>query len=100
MEGNEDVLGEGLRKSTGNEGRAAREARVETGRAVEVVPILGFRLLPSLSLLSEVEQKTESNARGVVAPLDLDTFRSVPGTCSEAFLRPLSTGVALEVVAE
>lgn len=48
---------------------------------------------PSLSLLSEVEQKTESWARGVIAPLDLDSLSPL-GARSEA----PRIGVALVVV--
>jgi len=88
--------------STGSDGRADRDARVVVGRAVDPVPILDLEsLIPStsLSLLSDVEQKTESSARGVVAPLDLDRPPLPDGTRSDGFLRPVKTGVVLDVVA-
>jgi hypothetical protein len=87
--------------SAGSDGRAARDALVALGRAVDPVPILFFkpRPTPSLSLLSDVEQNTESRASGVVAPLDLDRHPLPDGTRSDGFRRPAMTGVVLEVVA-
>jgi hypothetical protein len=87
--------------SAGSDGRAALEARVALGRAVDPVPVLDFRPrpTPSLSLLSDVEQKTESRARGVVAPLDLDRPTLPDGIRSDGFRRPAKTGVVFEVVA-
>lgn len=87
--------------SAGSEGRAALETRAALGRAVDPVPILVFnpRPTPSLSLLSDVEQNTESRASGVVAPLDLDRPPLPDGTLSDGFLIPAKTGVVLEVVA-
>lgn len=87
--------------SAGSDGLAARDARVADGRAVDPVPILDFkpRPAPSLSLLSDVEQKTESRARGVVAPLDLERPPLPDGTRKDGFLIPARTGVVLDVVA-
>ena len=100
---NEGVAGdfEDRWNSAGSDGRAAREALLVPGRAVDPVPILDLRPrpTPSLSLLSDVEQKTESRARGVVAPLDLDKPPLPLGTRSDGFLRPAMTGVVLVVVA-
>jgi hypothetical protein len=68
---------------------------------VDPVPILDFRPRPtaSLSLLSDVEQKTESRARGVVAPLDLDRPPLPDGIRSDGLFKPAKTGVVFEVVA-
>jgi hypothetical protein len=99
LAGNDGLGGLGALNSAGSEGRADRDARVADGRAVEPVPILGFRPTPSLSLLSDVEQKTESSARGVVAPLDLDKPPLPDRTRSDGFLRPVMTGVVFVVVA-
>jgi hypothetical protein len=69
---------------------------------VDPVPILDLESLTpstSLSLLSDVEQKTESSARGVQVPLDLERPPLPDGTRSDGFLRPVKTGVVLEVVA-
>jgi hypothetical protein len=88
--------------STGSDGRADRDGRVVAGRAVDPVPILDLGSLTpstSLSLLSDVEQKTESSARGVQVPLDLERPPLPDGTRSDGFLRPVKTGVVLEVVA-
>lgn len=90
-----------LLNSTGRDGRPERDVRLAAaGRAVDVVALsrsLLRRPVPSLSLLSEVEQKTESLARGVTAPLDFDNF-SVLGICNDDFLVAPKRGVVLAVL--
>ena len=84
----------------GRDGRAERDARVlEVGLAVVAVVALSrsFRFpVPSLSLLSDVEQKTESMTSGVLAPVDLDSF-SPAGTARDDLGVELRNGVFVVV---
>lgn len=88
--------------SIGREGRAERDDRVApVGLAVVAVVALRRSLLrlpvPSLSLLSEVEQNTESITVGVLAPpVDLDSLSPL-GTFSDDVLVAPGIGVVFDV---
>jgi hypothetical protein len=91
-----------LLNSIGRDGRAERDAReFEIGLAVVAVVALRrslFRFpVPSLSLLSDVEQKTESITSGVLAPVDFDSF-SPAGRARDDLGVELNRGVVFVLV--